>query len=272
MKTTMTTKAGSAWRALAIAMLLPGLAPRSAAAQSAADEGLALARQIEARDEGFGNFEAELRMVLRNRHGEESIRQMRTRTLEVDGDGDKSLVIFDQPRDVEGTALLSFTHREGSDDQWLYLPALHRVKRIASDNKAGPFMGSEFAYEDIASQEVEKYTYRHLGEEVVDGVPMFVLERTPVDPKSGYSRHVGWYDQDELRVRKVDFYDRRGELLKTLTYHGYQQYLGRYWRADRFEMVNHRTGKSTTLHWDRYDFGVGLDERDFDQNALKRAR
>ena len=211
-------------------------------------------------------------MVLRNRHGEESTRQMRTQTLEVEDDGDKSLVIFDEPRDVEGTALLSFTHKEGSDDQWLYLPALRRVKRIASDNKAGPFMGSEFAYEDIASQELEKYTYSYVGEEAVDGVAMFVIERVPVDPKSGYTKQIGWYDQEHYRPQKIDFYDRRGELLKTLTYHDYRQYIGEFWRADRMEMVNHRTGKSTTLFWDSYEFQVDIDERDFDQNALRRAR
>ena len=262
-------------RALAALALGAGwglVVPSPATAQDAAARGLEIAQEADLRDSGFGDFEAQMRMVLRNRHGEESVREMRTQTLEVEGDGDKTLVIFDQPRDVEGTALLSFTHKVGPDDQWLYLPALRRVKRIASDNKAGPFMGSEFAFEDISSQEVEKYTYNYLGEEVVDGVSMYMIERIPVDEKSGYSKQIGWYDQDEYRLHKVDFYDRRGDLLKTLTYHGYQLYLDDFWRADQMSMVNHQTGKSTDLFWDSYDFGVGLDERDFDQNALRRAR
>lgn len=271
---TTTMKLGLVIAIAQAALVAPAAGQSAGPAAGESDEarGLEIALEADRRDTGFGNFEAELRMVLSNRHGQESTRLMRTRTLEVEGDGDKSLVLFDEPRDVEGTALLSFTHKEGSDDQWLYLPALRRVKRIASDNKAGPFMGSEFAYEDIASQEVEKYTYRFLGEEVVEGQAMFVVERTPVDEKSGYSRHVGWYDQQEFRLHKVDFYDRRGDLLKTLTYHGFQRYLDRYWRADRMEMVNHQTGKSTVLHWDAYAFDVGLEPRDFDQNALKRAR
>lgn len=268
MKTHIMNVPGAVIALTALSLLLPA----SVQGQGAAARGLELAREVDARDHGFGNFEAGLRMVLRNRHGEESTRQMRSQTLEMDGDGDRSLVIFDQPRDVEGTALLSFTHKEGSDDQWLYLPALRRVKRIASDNKAGPFMGSEFAFEDISSQEVEKYTYEYQRDEVVDGVDMFVLERVPVDPKSGYDRQVAWYDLQEHRIQKVDFYDRRGDLLKTLTYHDYQQYLGQYWRSDRMEMVNHQTGKSTILFWDSYDFEAGLEERDFDQNALRRAR
>ena len=133
-------------------------------------------------------------MILRNRRGDESTREMRTQVLEVEGDGDRTVIVFNQPRDVKGTAFLSHMHKEGSDDQWLYLPALKRVKRIASNNKAGPFMGSEFAYEDISSQEVEKYTYLYLRDEVLDGQATFVVERDPVDSRSGYSRQVVWYD------------------------------------------------------------------------------
>ena len=197
---------------------------------------------------------------------------MRNLTLEVEDDGDKSLVIFDEPRDVSGTALLNYTHREGADDQWLYLPALRRVKRIASNNKSGPFMGSEFAYEDIASQEVAKYTYDFVGAETVDGVAMYVIERVPVDESSGYTRQIVWFDQAEYRLQKIDFYDRKNELLKTLTYVDYQRYLDRYWRVDRLEMVNHQTGKSTTLSFANYQFQTGLTDRDFDQSALRRAR
>ena len=200
--------------------------------------GLEIAREADRRDQGFGDFSASLSMVLRDKHGQETERRMRTRTLEQKDDGDKALIIFDNPGDVKGTAFLSFTHREGADDQWLYLPALKRVKRIASSNKAGPFVSSEFAYEDIASQEVEKYTYKHLRDEELDGRACFVVERDPVDPKSGYSRQVAWIDQEEYRVWKVDFYNRGGSLLKTLTVSDYNLYLEKYWRASRWEMVS----------------------------------
>jgi len=234
--------------------------------------GLAIAREVDRRDSGFGAQTATLTMTLRNRHGETSTREMRVKTLEVDGDGDKSLVVFDRPGDVAGTALLSFTHKAGADDQWLYLPALGRVKRIASNNKAGPFMGSEFAYEDVVSQEVEKYTYRFLREDTSEAGPIFVIERVPVDGNSGYSRQVVRIDQAEHRILDVEYYDRKAALLKTLTMHGYQRHLDRFWRPDRMEMVNHQTGKSTTLAWSDYALGVDLDERDFDQTSLRRAR
>ncbi|MCU7884812.1 MAG: outer membrane lipoprotein-sorting protein, partial [Candidatus Thiodiazotropha sp. (ex Lucinoma annulata)] len=118
-------------------------APAMALAATAEERGLEIAKEIEVRDTGFHDFKATMSMLLRNKHGEESLRDMRNQTLEVDNDGDKTLVVFDEPRDIKGTALLSFSHKAGDDDQWLYLPALKRVKRIASRNKSGPFMGSE---------------------------------------------------------------------------------------------------------------------------------
>lgn len=241
-------------------------------AQTAEERGLEIAVEADKRDTGFGDTITELKMILRNSHGEESIREMRNKTLEVADDGDKSLVVFDQPRDVKGTAFLSHTHKSGPDDQWLYLPALKRVKRIASNNKSGPFMGSEFAYEDISSQEVEKYTYKFLREEEYEGQACYVLERYPVDKKSGYTKQVVWHDKAEYRPMKIDFYDRKGELLKTLTYYDYKQYLDKFWRADLFKMINHQTGKSTDLQFSNYKFANGLTDRDFDKNTLKRTR
>jgi predicted RND superfamily exporter protein len=236
------------------------------------EAGLAIAEERDARDLGFHDFRAELRMVLKNRHGETSERSLRSQTLEQQADGDKSLVVFDAPADIDGTALLTFSHKTGDDDQWLYLPALKRVKRISSSNKSGPFVGSEFAYEDISSQEVEEYTYRFLREEELDGRSMFVIEQYPVDPKSGYTRQVAWVDQEEYRTFKVDFYDRKDALLKTLTYEGYEQHLGKHWRPGYMQMVNHQTGKSTELHWESYEFQIGLEEGDFNRAALARAR
>lgn len=241
-------------------------------AQTAEERGLEIATEADKRDIGFKDNVVELRMTLRNSQGQESTRKLQTSNLEVDGEGDKSLVVFDEPRDIKGTAFLSFTHKTGPDDQWLYLPALKRVKRISSNNKSGPFMGSEFAYEDISSQEVEKYTYKFIREESVGNTPSFVIERYPVDRKSGYTRQIVWYDQSEYRIQKIEFYDRKDALLKTLVYDGYQQYAGKYWRADRMSMENHQTGKSTELLFSNYEFQTGLKDKDFNKNSLSRTK
>ena len=249
------------------------LGPSIVFGETAEEKGLSIALEADARDSGFGDYTANMTMILRNKQGKESTRKTRSKTLEVVNDGDKSLSIFDTPKDVKGTAFLSFSHKQGDDEQWLYLPALKRVKRINSRNKSGSFMGSEFAYEDIASQEVEKYTYKHLREEELNGQLCFVGESYPVDTKnSGYTKRISWVDKAEYRIQKVDFYDRKNSLLKTLIVSGYQQYLGRYWRADSMEMKNHQTGKSTSLLWTDYAFKTGLSDRDFNSTSLKRIR
>ncbi len=245
----------------------------SAFSETAEEKGLAIAMESDRRDDGFGDYTADMTMTLKNKQGKESKRIIRSKTLEAPGDGDKSLSIFDTPRDVKGTAFLSFSHKTGDDEQWLYLPALKRVKRINSRNKSGSFMGSEFAYEDIASQETEKYTYKHLREEKYQGQLCFVGESYPVDIKnSGYTKRISWVDTTEYRLMKVEFYDRKASLLKTLTASGYQQYLDTYWRADTMNMVNHQTGKSTTLVWNNYVFQTGLTANDFNSTSLKRVR
>ena len=241
-------------------------------AETPEEKGLRIAHEAQASDTGFGNYTADQTMVLRNKRGQESERQLRISVLENKADGDMSLIVFDRPRDVKGTAMLTHSHKTEDDDQWLYLPALKRVKRISSSSKAGSFMGSEFAYEDMTSQGLEKYTYRWLRDEPCGELTCWVSERAPIDKSSGYKRQISWLDQKEYRIWKVEYYDRKNTHLKTLTVPNHQQYLGKYWRADEMLMVNHLTGKSTRLVWENYEFGADLGEKDFTKVSLKRAR
>ncbi|GLR03939.1 membrane protein [Vibrio hyugaensis] len=239
-----------------------------------ADEakGLEIAQERKVRDEGWRDSVATMQMILRNAQGESSTRAMRLKSLEVVDDGDKGLTIFDEPRDVKGTAFLNHSHTVGSDDQWLYLPALKRVKRIASRNKSGPFMGSEFAYEDLSSFEIEKYRFNYLKDDAINGQDTFVLEQIPTDKNSGYTKQVVWLDKAHYRPMKVEFYDRKGALLKTLVFSDYKQYLNQYWRAHTMAMTNHQTGKSTELTTSELTFQTGLKDTDFNKNILKRVK
>jgi len=260
---------------LAAALFTLGAAP--ALAQTPEEKGLAIARETERRDDGFGDTAVTLTMELRNAQGQSSTRQVRLQAMETDepGAGDRSLSIFDSPRDIEGTAFLSYTRILEPDDQWLYLPALKRVKRISSANKSGPFVGSEFAYEDLVSFEVEKFDYRWLRDEPCPTDPSLtcsVNESYPRYENSGYTRRVSWTDLDEYRIQQVAFYDRKDELLKTLTNAGYRQYLGQFWRPTTQEMVNHQTGKSTTLTFSDWVFQEGVDEAYFNPQRLSRIR
>ncbi|WP_102798227.1 outer membrane lipoprotein-sorting protein [Bowmanella denitrificans] len=257
---------------LLISALLSLLMVAQVQAQSAEEKGLAIAKERKSRDLGWQDSQADASMILRTANRQEIERRMRLLTLEMQDDGDKGLTIFDQPADVKGTAFLNYSHAVEPDEQWMYLPALKRVKRIASKNKSGPFMGSEFAFEDLSSFEVEKFSYKYLRDEKCDDQDCFVVEQIPAYEHSGYTRLVTWLDKAHYRAHKVEFYDRKNSLLKTLTMHDYQLYLDKYWRPMKLSMQNHQTRKSTDLVTHELSFRTGLTEDDFSQAALKRAR
>ena len=246
----------------------------SADAQSKQELGRSVAEEADRHDLGWGDDSAEMRMVLQNRTGAQSTRLRRRSTLEMQdrGLGDRSLVIFDSPRDIDGTALLSHTKVLKPDDQWLYLPGLKRVKRISSRNKSGPFVGSEFAFEDLLSQEIDKYTYQWLRNESCNDLECEVVERTPLYENSGYTRQIVWWDTVEFRVQRIEFYDRKGSYLKTLEYSGYREYADAYWRPDHMRMMNHQSGKSTDLYFDRWVVSGGQQASLFTPARLKRVR
>jgi hypothetical protein len=233
--------------------------------------------EVEARadrsDRGFGDSEVELKMILSNAAGQQSTRTLQISTLEIPDEnlGDKSLVVFKTPKDIDGTALLSHAKILEADDQWLFLPALKRVKRISSANKSGPFVGSEFAFEDFTALELNKYSYLWLREEPCDDLKCDVVERRPRYENSGYTRQVAWIDQKIHQIRKVEFYNRRDDLLKTLTISDFTLY-GKIWRAHKLSMVNHQTSKSTDMIYGEYRFGLGMEEKDFVKSRLTNIR
>ncbi len=255
---------------IAALLMAPALPCR---AQTTAEKGRRITVEADRRTTGYKDLTANMEMILYDSAGRQSKRFLRVATMETADDGDMSLTVFNSPPDVRGTALLTYSHRVADDDQWLYLPALKRVKRISAHNKSGAFMGSEFAYEDLGSFEIEKYDYDYRGEELLAGQKCFVVIRFPKDTKnSGYSRIISWLDESTYRTWKEEYYDRLGRLLKTLTLKDYQLYLGRFWKAHSMLMVNHQKGRKTELLWSNLKFRSGLTARDFNRNSLKRAR
>ncbi len=252
-----------------LAMLWTGSATYAGIAQ---EQGRAVFVELDRRNSGYEDLQVDLTMVLRNSLGARSDRLLTIAQLEIPDGGDKLLIVFDTPKAIKGTALLSVGHLQEPDDQWLYLPALSRVKKIASRNKSGPFLGSEFAFEDLASPEVEKFDYQYLRRETLDDVACDVVQRIPRDEYSGYTRQIVWVDE-ESRVRRIDYYDRKESLLKTLTVSDFELHEDEFWKPARMFMENHENGKTTELLWSNFRFRVGLiDERDFSTNSLKRAR
>ena len=246
--------------------LLVAAAP--ALAETSQEKGLAIIVEQDHRNSGFKDYTNSMVMTLKDAQGHAAVRTLRAGGLEVANDGDKSYMIFDTPADVKGTSILTHSHGLKNDDQWLFLPAVKRVKRLSSNNKSGPFMGSEFAYEDLSSPVVEKYTYNYLREEKCGALQCHVIERTPRYENSGYTRMILWMDTKELRTFKIEYYDRKSTLLKTLNNSGYKLYQKKFWRAETGDMVNHQNGKSTVLVSSNFVFGVGLKASDFEPEAL----
>lgn len=257
------------------ALLLSGtvlLAGSPAAPGDTADEGRRIFAEMSRRDSGYADQQARVSMQLKRKSGTATTRSMDIAILEVPDDGTRTIVSFDSPLDVKGTKVLTYSHALREDEQWIYLPAFKRVKQIADAGKTTSFMGSEFTYEDINSLNIQlqKFAYRYLRSEDVAGTPCFVVERVPSYARSGYKKQVVWVDKDKYVAVKVDYYDARDELIKTLTLGGFKQYLASIWRADEMVMANHQNGDATLLTFSDYRFKNGLGPTDFSAAALKR--
>ena len=266
-------------RAIGLVVLLltatsPAIATRGAALP-AADEGERIFAEVSRRDRGYGDQQASVSMQLKRKSGSTATRLMDIATLEVPNDGTRTMVTFNSPLDVKGTKVLTYSREAstaGNDEQWIFLPAFKRVKQISDANKATSFMGSEFTYEDINSLNVQlqEFSYRFVKADELDGTACTVVERVPRYARSGYKRQLAWIDTSRYIVLKVEYYDTKDVLLKTLTLGKFRQYLDTLWRADEMVMTNHQSGDATRLAWSNYRFKTGLNPNDFSATALKR--
>ncbi|MBK1635414.1 outer membrane lipoprotein-sorting protein [Rhodovulum adriaticum] len=253
-----------------IAMLAAGAG--AALAQTPEQRGQQIAARADAVATGFGDLQVSGEMTLRTPTGATSSRRFAMKTLELGGGREtRSLLVFDWPGDIRGTALLTHAFDNRQDSQWLYLPSVGRVKKITGGGRSGSFVGSEFAYEDMVEQDVASFSHLWLRDEPCPNGAgrCHLLQRTP-RYSSGYAQQLVWIDTAALRYQAVAYFNRRGQRSKTLTMSGYRQYGGRYWRPARMTMVNHLTGKSTILEWSGYRFNTGLRPGDFTREAMAR--
>ena len=215
---------------------------------------------------GFEDSISKMKMTLVNAAGQKKIRTMKMKVLEGESE-DKSLMEFLTPADVKGTKFLSYEHVAKDDDQWLYLPALKRVKRIASKNKSGAFMGSEFSYEDLSAFNVQKYNYSEGEVKEVDG--LYISTSTPVSKNSGYTKLISYIDTKTFLIQKIEYFDRKKELLKTAQFSEYKNFDGIY-RMGKIVMSNVQNDKTTILVWSEETIKNGLKNKDFHKRYLKK--
>lgn len=218
----------------------------------------------------IGEFR-KMTLTLINAEGRESQRKLDFWGHEEPDRHDKTLVRFSFPPDIKDTALLTYEKGAEDDDQWLYLPALKRAKRIASSNKSGSFMGSEFAYEDLVVRQFEKYNFKYLGDDTVDGKDCYVMERTPKNSNSGYSKIIRWRYKDNLQEAKSQYFDRKGELVKERFMEGHHQVDG-IWRSRKITVRNVQTKKASTLSFDEIKLKIPTDAAMFKVRALESPR
>ncbi|MCF6330893.1 MAG: outer membrane lipoprotein-sorting protein [Sulfurimonas sp.] len=230
---------------------------------------LEIAQKADKATDGFKSSISKTQMILINASGQKSVRDLLMKTLE-GKNGDKTISTFLSPSDIKGTKILGWEHIDKDDDQWLYLPALKRVKRIASKNKSGSFMGSEFSYEDIGNQNYKKYIYEGKPEVVVlDGIECYKGIRIPRDKNSGYTAQISFVDTKDFLIRRVEYYDRKKELLKTAVFSEYKKIDG-VWRMGKIKMTNHQNDKSTILIYKEDKIKAGLSDKDFNKRELKK--
>jgi hypothetical protein len=182
----------------------------------------------------------------------------------------KSLVVFTDPEEIRGVALLSINRRGVNDRQFIYTPATHRVRSVAAQERSGRFIGSDFTYEDIAERVLDDFTYRLLGsDEFIDGHKTYKVEATPVDPgRSQYKFMYYWVAQDVPVILFAEMYDANGQKIRTLHASGLKRESG-IWGARRTEMTTVQDGTRTVLTIDGVKFNTGLDEKLFTPEGLE---
>jgi len=217
---------------------------------------------------GYESSFAKSTMILKNAQGVENVRKLEMKKVETD-EGDKSLLTFLYPDDLKGTKFLNYEKIGGDDKQWLYLPSLKRIKRISSRNKSGSFMASEFSYEDISAINYKNYSYQGDAKEVeLEGVACYQIERTPIDPNSGYSKQIVWIDKSTMLVKHGEYYDKQNRLLKKIDFTKYNK-IDDVWRVVTINIENVQNQKSSSLTIDEEKIHTNIKSSELSKRALK---
>jgi hypothetical protein len=213
-------------------------------------------------------------MRLVSKAGDTKERQMASYVLTDANNRSKTLMRFLSPRDIEDTGLLTWEGAQGDDDQWVYLPANKRPKRIPSSGKKQRFMGTDFAYEDLRPENLALHTYAMVGSETIDGKDVFVVEATPANSReaadSGYSKRKIWIRKDIYFTVKREFYDRRQRLEKVETSRKLVNVKDTYWRANEIEMHDVQSGTKTIVVNQSRGLDKGLKDAFFTEAELTR--
>ncbi len=212
------------------------------------------------------------RMILVNKRGKKRERVMLSFSKDY-GKDTKTLFYFRKPADVKGVGFLTFNYDDLSrdDDRWLYLPALKKVRRISGSSKNDYFMGSDFTYDDMGGRSVDEDSHQLIKEDTINGILCWVVESVSKDKDYMYSKVIRWIAQDSNVGVKAEYFDRQGDLIKTLTITDFKKHQG-FWTVIKMVMKNHQEQHETVLEIDEIDYDSGLKDRLFKVSTLERGR
>jgi len=211
-----------------------------------------------------------LTMTLINRSGEKRVRKLK-QFIKDNGTIEKKIMFFVAPADVKNTSFMdwSYDNSDKNDDQWIYLPAIKRVKRISSDDKGDYFMGSDFTYDDLGDRKLDDDTHKLLREEKLDGKDCFVVESVSKDEDYIYSKTITWVMKDNFIGLKKEFYDEDGALMKVLHMKKYEKISG-IWVIETLEMENVQKDHKTIMELSNVQINTGVSDAKFTQRMMMR--
>ncbi|RLD61059.1 MAG: outer membrane lipoprotein-sorting protein [Bacteroidetes bacterium] len=210
-----------------------------------------------------------LTMTLTNKSGSQRVRKIKQFTKDF-GEVEKKIMFFLSPADVKNTSFMNWSYdSDKSDDQWIYLPALKKTKRISSDSKSDYFMGSDFTYDDLGDRKLDDDTHKLLREETINGKPCYVVESVSKDEDYMYSKTVTWIRKDNFIGVKKEFYDEDEELLKILTIKKVEKISG-FWIITHSEMKNVQKNHKTSMVLSNVQVNSGVSASKFTERIMMR--
>lgn len=217
-----------------------------------------------------------IRMEMIDKRGKIRTRELSQVERTSTNDLRQNLIRFLNPMDVKGTGFLSIEKEQGEDDQWLYLPALKRSRRISASDESDSFMGSEFSYEDINDEDLTEFSYTLLESQTVNDHECFVIEAKPTSAEkitnSGYSKRILYIDKSNYIALRIEYFDQNGEHLKIYQAENIRYYeTAKKYRTHKMVMKNLKNGRTTILYIDNVQINQGVDNSTFTLRNLEDA-
>ncbi|MFZ4403870.1 MAG: outer membrane lipoprotein-sorting protein [Pseudobdellovibrionaceae bacterium] len=225
------------------------------------------ARIIYQNNRGFKTEVSEIELLIIDEGGETVRRSVSQRVLETK-EGARSVFEFIKPVLLKGTKLLTHSLNSRDNEQWLWLPSAKSVRRIIGGQRQNSFMGSEFSFEDLSEEHFTKFTYKDGGQKKIDGLAVFILEKTPIANQSAYSKQIVTYDTSKLVALRIEYYNRRRELIKIGTTKEIRK-IGKWWRPWRIEMENVKNRRKSIMIIKNQIFGAELDGSEFSPQRIR---